>query len=358
MTNKEWFFSMNTEKKVIVLSWDWTNRDKKEAIISEENKEKINFENSQKEKLNSLSQPEYKWNDPETFVSWMKFINDVELENFKYNVWNKTLLFFDTETTWLETDSDIIEISFIALTSAWMTSWTKLFKTDKKISIWAKQKSWITEDMLENEEYFKDSKMYKLFKTLSEDENVIFIAHNIDFDKRMLKNQWIILDDKRTICTLKLVKLLFPDAESYALTWLKYCYPMILQASRRLNMVQEEHRAWYDTEMLRLTFNFILNYIINNEKFKTNEISKIIERMIELTNSLILMKYIPFWQYKWESFEDIYLKNKEYLEWLYITEKSKQDSEWPSYDLIYTIEYIFSKFNNEKFKTNNILNNK
>ena len=46
----------------------------------------------------------------------------------------------------------------------------------------------ITEDMIQDCEYFKDSNMYKKFKELSENKNVIFIAHNIEFDRQMLKN--------------------------------------------------------------------------------------------------------------------------------------------------------------------------
>lgn len=352
-----WFFTMKDDtKKVIVLSWDWQER-KTKAFLSKIDDEKRKKEEYEIEKLNNLEKPQWRWVDPyEISNTWTNFINDVKLEDFEYDLWDKTLVFFDTETTWLEFDADVIEISFIICRwKEWITeSWTSLFKTDKKISIWAKMKSWITEDMIENKEYFKDSWHYALLKELSEDENVIFIAHNIEFDKWILESHWIKLDPKRCICTFKLIKLLFPDAESHALVWLKYCYPMILQASRRMNLVQEEHRAWYDTIMLQLTFNFIINYIQNNDKFSTKDFDKILDRMIELTNSLIQMKYIPFWKYKWEDFENIYFEDQKYLERMYIREKEKTKEERPSLDLIYTIEKTFAKFNHNKIQLNSL----
>lgn len=353
------FFTKRENQKVINLSWDDNKKNVQKAITSKLIDEKRKQDEDDIKRLNQLENVE-NWVDPEEInQNWTNEIDkDVKLEEMKYNLNWKTLIFFDTETTWLDLTSDIIEISYHKVYNAWKTnnliveSESQLFKTDQEISIWAKMKSWITEDMIQDCEYFKDSKMYEKFKELSENKNVIFVAHNIEFDRQMLKNVWIELDDTRTICTLKLIKILFPELETHALVWIKYCFPMILEASRRLWLKQEEHRAWYDTQMLYLTFNFIINYIINNEKFKTKNVNDIINRMIELTNSLIQMKYIPFWKYKWETFNNIYELDKQYLEWLYLNEKQKSIEERPNQDLIYTIEKVFSQYNNKKNETN------
>lgn len=286
--------------------------------------------------------------------TWTNELFHDKVEEMKYNLYWKKLVFFDTETTWVESDADIIEISYVIVSWDWInknkiTYKTWLFNTDKEIALWAKMTSWILKRHIIDKPYFKWSDMWKELKKFSEDENYIFVAHNLKFDKARLHYTWIDIDDNRWICTLKISRLLFPDLENHKLVWLKYIFEDILDASERLWLENKEHRAWYDTLMLYLTFNYLLNYTIKNQKCwidNTTDIDymqKVIKEYIRITQWEVLIRTLN-WKYKWLSLVDIYDTDKQYLEWYYTQEKIKELT-WQEFDesKLYSIENIFLK---------------
>jgi hypothetical protein len=111
----------------------------------------------------------------------------------------------------------------------------------------------------------------------------------------------------------------------------------------------KEHRAWYDTLMLYLTFNYLLNYTIKNQKCWIDNttdidyIQKVIKEYIRITQWEVLIRTLN-WKYKWLSLVDIYDTDKQYLEWYYTQEKIKELT-WQEFDesKLYSIENIFLK---------------
>lgn len=298
--------------------------------------------------LNILSQEAYglkinKWLSTETIHRLEKNENDsvddnVKLEDMQLESDDKILVFFDTETTWLERDAEIVELSIIELGKNHYKETTELFKTDKLINIEAKMVSWITEEMIKDKPYFWESSLCKKMKKMSEDDKYIFVAHNVKFDKRIVANYWIIIKDENSICTKKVAQVIFPDIPNHRLIGLKYIFPAILNSSNRIGLQNQEHRAWYDTKMLQFTFFFLFDFLIKNNKLFTKNHEAILKEMIKITIAPILLKRMPFGIYKGQTFKEIYEKDKNYLQRLFYAEKDNPNWDNPNIDLLYTLK--------------------
>ena len=92
----------------------------------------------------------------------------------------------------------------------------KLINPKKKIQPFVKKLTGITDEML------FDKPLFSNFAKEIDDftKNSIFIAHNVNFDYRVLKEEFkrIGLNFKRkSLCTIELSKSVFPDEKSYSL---------------------------------------------------------------------------------------------------------------------------------------------
>lgn len=266
-----------------------------------------------------------------------KVFDKINLESLNLKFKNKTLVFFDTETTWLSDDAQLIEVAYLTVKpwQQWFTLKEWLFNTDKEIELWALMVSWIIKEDIQDKPYFNDSDEWKELKAMSESDDYVFIAHNIAYDKRILANHGIFLKDENTLCTYRLATIIFPDLETFRQVWMKYQFPTILYTARISTSEVEEHRAWYDTYMLYLTFLYFFNHLLENNKFETKDLDEILEKTIKLSNSPILLKRFPTGKYKWEIISDVLVKDRKFLEKLYFTLKNNKKEN--DKDLIYTL---------------------
>ena len=91
-----------------------------------------------------------------------------------------------------------------------------------------------------NNELLKDSpKFIDVSKEIFEiTKNKIIVAHNVDFDYRIIKNEFQNINVKYirdTLCTVELSKLIFPDLKSYKLTNLLSNFGIVNENPHRAN---------------------------------------------------------------------------------------------------------------------------
>ena len=92
-----------------------------------------------------------------------------------------------------------------------------LINPGKDIQPFVQKLTGITMDLVKNSPKFKDvsEKIFKITK------DKIIVAHNVDFDYRVIKNEFQSINIKYyrdSLCTVDLSKLIFPNLKSYKLT--------------------------------------------------------------------------------------------------------------------------------------------
>ena len=92
----------------------------------------------------------------------------------------------------------------------------QLINPKKKIQLFVEKLTGLNNDML---------KYMPVFEEIAEDiydftKNSVFVAHNVNFDFRVLRNEFSQMGkkfDRDLLCTIELSKKVFPDMKSYSL---------------------------------------------------------------------------------------------------------------------------------------------
>lgn len=284
------------------------------------------------------------WDDLLVYWQWqwlsMEIVNLINKKRINNELMNNiNLTFFDTETTWLNIENDVvIQIAYIN-----EIDWKEVDKSvsyysnwDRKISLWSKVAHWIIEEQLIwFEEFSEDSKEFEFIKNNL--DKTIFIAHNAKYDVNILKKYWLYIDNY--IDTLRVAKYLMQDYEedfeySYKEQNLKY---YLMEKWIIFPDKAKAHDAMWDIEVLRVIFYYLFTKI--KELFNLDDY-EIISKMSEITFNPFLLKRINFWKYKWLDFKEIAIKDPDYLDWLYREEIKKIDKWEENIDLIYTCKTL------------------
>jgi len=110
-------------------------------------------------------------------------------------------IFLDTETTGNGPDDRLCQIAFKPENGPAVC---ELFNPGKPISIDAMVVHHITEKMVADKPTFKESDEYEKLQKLVSDINNVIVAHNAQFDMKMLQMEGI--NTQRVICTIKLAR--------------------------------------------------------------------------------------------------------------------------------------------------------
>ena len=233
----------------------------------------------------------------------------------------KQLIFLDTETTGSDLEKD--RLCQVAYKKGKKMN-VQNFKPTIQISVKAMSVTHITNEMVEKEKTFKDSKFAKdLEKVL---QNNILVAHNAKFDIAMLQNEKLRTSDS-IICTLRLARYLDSEQEipEYNLQFLRYYYEIKVEVA--------PHSAEGDVIVLEALFNHLMKDA--QEKAPKASEEEIIARMIDISNNPVLIKKFTFGKYNGEKVEDVVNKDRQYLAWL----KRTKDEEGTDEDWIYTLNH-------------------
>ena len=92
----------------------------------------------------------------------------------------------------------------------------QLINPKKKIQLFVEKLTGLNNDMLKNKPVFEEiaGDIYDFTK------NSVFVAHNVNFDFRVLRNEFSQMGrkfDRDLLCTIELSKKVFPDMKSYSL---------------------------------------------------------------------------------------------------------------------------------------------
>jgi len=227
------------------------------------------------------------------------------------------LLFIDTETTGVDEDDRLCQmgVQYYDGDTGWKNS--EYFKPPLPISLEAMSVTHITNDKVKNKPTFEGSDMQLNLKKMA-DDNTIFVAHNADFDLKMLAKEGIV--PKRHICTMKLAHDFDKkgDFGKYNLQYLRYKFD--LQGLKDIN----PHDAMLDVIVLEALFKQVFV-----DKYTGDE-------MLEISSRPIRFKKWMFGKHKGETFEHVAKVDKDYLLWF----RRQADVDE---NMLYTLNYWINK---------------
>lgn len=234
----------------------------------------------------------------------------------------KKVIFFDTETTGNEPQKDFL------CQLAYKTEgeiFCELYKPYLSIPPEASAITHITNKMVIDKPYFKESKEYNKVKKTFEDDNSVVVAHNAKFDLAIIDKEDI--KPNNFICTLRVARYLDKDniIPQYKLQYLRYFLDIEIEATA--------HDALGDVLVLEKLFERLLNKLMEQENIDEE---KAIERMIEISSRPSLMNAFNFGKYNGKKIAEVVNIDRGYLEWMLAQKEQNPDNEE---DWIYTLKY-------------------
>ena len=231
------------------------------------------------------------------------------------------IILLDTETTDKDENARIVQLAYKNMATG--DKINEYFKPPVPISYGAMATHHVTNEMAADKPIFDQSKhQASLIRILADN---ILAAHNALFDIMVLKNEGV--EAGKYIDTLRLARHLV-DSEQYNLQYLRY--------SLKLNVEGLAHDAMGDVIVLESLFEYLKNAV--KKKFVLNSDIEVLQKMLELTQTPVLLNIFGFGKYKGKAFEEVSMIDKGYLEWLYNSESKKSEFE-QSNDLIYTLKH-------------------
>lgn len=238
-------------------------------------------------------------------------------------------ILFDTETTGGAEEDRICQIALGVLKKDGCDYYIDYCKPPLPIGYGAMAVHGITEEDVADKPPFEDTSSAKLLKELN-NQNSVLIAHNAKFDIDMAKKEGIewcghVIDTYR--CAKHLVK-----SDSHALQYLRYSLGLYksenddesIELKQKFGDMMNPHNALFDI------------YILKKLLFHLIGVAGDYKKLIELTNTPVLLETMRFGKYRGDSFADIAAKDLSYLKWL---RSNKQDSD---VDLEYTLDYYLN----------------
>lgn len=236
----------------------------------------------------------------------------------------KKLLFLDTETTGLEKTDRICQLAYLLRrpdAKDFDNPELRYFRPPVPISFEAMAVHHITNEMVEHEEAFDGSETKKL---LSELNDSVLVAHNARFDVEMLAREAVHFPV--WIDTLRVARHLL-DSPSHQLQYLRY--------SLDLKVIGTAHDAQGDVNVLVALFDHLLSIVLRESNISHQEA---IDKMVTLTNLPVLLKRFTFGKHEGKTFEEVAQHDRQYLLWLYNSERAKVEAE-QNEDMLHTLKF-------------------
>jgi len=248
------------------------------------------------------------------------------------------LIFFDTETTGNTEADSLVQIAY----KLGDTTFTGLYKPDKKIPPEASAVHHISNKMVEDKPSFKESGDLLKIKKLFEDKDSIVIAHNAPFDLMIIAKEGII--PNKFICTLRVARYLDRDGkiDRYNLQYLRYLLDIDIEATA--------HDAMGDVLVLEKLFERL--YQKTQEEIEKDPLAPkgtppsqagedpAIEKMVEISSHPSLLRTFNFGKHLGKKIEEVAQVDRGYLEWLL---SQKLASDQIDEDWIYTLKHHLEK---------------
>ena len=224
----------------------------------------------------------------------------------------KKYIILDTETTGTGEDDRIIQLGYIVLGSKDIEVYNEFCSSQTPISFGAMEVHGITPEMIENKPTCQETSAYKKLQELNSEENYMII-HNAPFDLEMLKKEGFEVKMK-VIDTLRVAKHIFEDEEAHRLQYFRYkmeLYKEEEKEAKNLNIAVKAHDAIGDVLILKLFLTKLKEAL--TLKFPH---ANPVEKMVELTNTPIIIKTFKFGKHKGKMLKDVAQEDAGYLRWM------------------------------------------
>ena len=243
-------------------------------------------------------------------------------------------ILFDTETTGNQEQDRIIQVGAMILSSNRdIEVYDELCSSEQEISLEAMEVHHITPDMIENKPPYAQTKFAKRVEELNSNENYL-IAHNISFDLGMIQKEGFV-NQYQLVDTLRCAKHLYPNLSSHRLQYLRYAlelYKIEKEEAGKIGISIKAHDAIGDVLILKLLLSKLKEQII--QKFPDQNV---MDKLVELTNTPVLMKEFKFGKYKGRSIQDVAREDMGYLKWM---RKNLDLDE----DMCYTLDHYIEQY--------------
>ncbi|WP_024955872.1 3'-5' exonuclease [Sulfurospirillum arcachonense] len=253
-------------------------------------------------------------------------------------------IFFDTETTGIEPEDQIIQIgAIITDTKGELFKdgiYNELCATTLPIKLKAMSTHGIREEELKGKLPFEKTTFWNDLNELNNEENYL-IAHNLPFDLGMLekhkfKNNCQIIDTLKCAMHLYDVKVphvsaghgqedlieeeirdknnnIVPDYKLQTFRYKLFSKEEEETEAQKYNVEIKAHDAIGDVLILKM---FLKELFLRAKKEFNLKNSEVMEKLVELSNEPVKLKMFIFGKYRGVSFEDVLHSDRGYLEWL------------------------------------------
>ena len=235
----------------------------------------------------------------------------------------------DTETTGTAEEDRIIQLGYIVLGGKEIEVHNEFCSADVPINFAAMEVHGITQEMLEGKPKCVDVPAYKRLLELNTPENYVII-HNAPFDLKMLEKEGFVTQMK-VIDTLRVAKHIMPDEDAHRLQYFRYKMELYKEEQKEadaLGIEVKAHDAIGDVLVLKL-FLSKLRKLVEQQFPGENPV----EKMVDLTNTPILIKTFRFGKHKGKTLEEVAREDAGYLRWMLKSMDNLDD------DMRYSINY-------------------
>ncbi|MDA7818445.1 exonuclease domain-containing protein [Sulfurimonas sp.] len=224
----------------------------------------------------------------------------------------KRYIILDTETTGTGDTDRVIQLGYIVLGEKEVEVQNEFFSSDIPISFGAMEVHGITPSMIEGKPTCTDSSSYKRLQELNIDSNYMII-HNAPFDLGMLEKEGFNTQMK-VIDTLRVAKHILPDEDAHRLQYFRYKMELYKEEQAEadaLGIVVKAHDAIGDVLVLKLLLSRLKDEVASQFPGENP-----VEKMVDLTNTPIMVKSFRFGKHKGKTLEEVASEDAGYLRWM------------------------------------------
>ena len=238
-------------------------------------------------------------------------------------------IILDTETTGTDETDRIIQLGYVVLGGKEIEVHNEFCSTDVPIHFAAMEVHGITPEMIEGKAKCTDLPAYKRLLELNTPQNYMII-HNAPFDLKMLEKEGFNVQMK-VIDTLRVAKHIMPDEDAHRLQYFRYKMDLYKEEQKEadaLGIEVKAHDAIGDVLVLKLFLSKLRKAV--QEQFPEENP---VEKMVDLTNTPILVKTFRFGKHKGKTLEEVAHEDSGYLRWMLKNMENLDD------DMRYSINY-------------------
>lgn len=262
------------------------------------------------------------------------------------------LVIFDTETTGIELEDKIIQVGAIVAELGnpkySVEVYDELCSSEIPIKIEAMSTHGIRQEDIDNKTPFSETKFKKRFDELNIESNYL-IAHNIDFDRKMIEKEGY--ENKilyKLIDTLQCAKHIYdldeeingyklPNYKLQTFRYMMFSHKEEELEAKKYNVEIKAHDAIGDVVILKMFLAKLYSRV--GKKYQINNPKEIFDKMVELTKLPVEVKKINFGKHKGKSIIEINSIDPDWIDWLYSEQVKQKESNDPKFnrDLHFTL---------------------